>query len=767
MVGAQSLRRLSQCKLSDVSAPLPLPPILEGLNEPQLAAVTHGDGPVLILAGPGSGKTRVITQRIAYLVREKRVAPWRILAVTFTNKAAREMRERVGLLLGEDASSVSLGTFHALCARWLRVDGAATGLDRNFVIYDDDDQVKLMTRVVKELGLDPKRYRPRAILGAISSAKSEMLSLEGYRLRVKTYDEEIVARAWVRYHDALRSSSALDFDDLLGETVRMFAQAPEVLAKYSGRFLHVLVDEFQDTNPVQYALAHALAAGFVGTEADTPRLDDRERRQGHRNIAVVGDPDQSIYSWRSADIRNVANFEHDFPGHDVILLEQNYRSTSPILRAADAVIERNPYRTRRRLWTARPGGDLITTYEAYSSEEEGEFVASETGRLGAAGRRYGEIAVMYRTNAMSRPVEEALVRHRIPYRLIGGIRFYQRREVKDVIAYLRLVHNRLDEASLLRVINVPGRGVGDRTVQRLREFAREMGLTAWDAAEAVAHGRGDTGVGGRSASGVREFVIAINGVRNRPNLHLATLLELVLEATGYVEYLKTSDPETAEERLESIDQLRAVMVQYDEMMGVDAELSAFLNDVALVADVDEVEGGASAVTLITLHNAKGLEYPVVFIVGMEEGVLPHIRSFDDPKQMEEERRLAYVGITRAGDLLYLTRAYRRYAMGNSSMNPASRFLADLPKELVRPWGSTTSAGGSRSYAETVALAPPAEDFVAAEAEFAPGTRIRHARFGEGVVTGATVNGGDVEYQVVFDDAGPKRLLGSYARLVPV
>ena len=329
------------------------------------------------------------------------------------------------------------------------------------------------------------------------------------------------------------------------------------------------------------------------------------------------------------------------------------------------------------------------------------------------------------------------------------------------------VANRLDEASLLRVINVPARGVGDRTVQRLRQFAREMGLTAWDAAEAVAQGRTDTGVSGRSASGVREFVIAINGVRNRPNVHLSTVLELVLEATGYVEYLKTNDPETADERLESIDQLRAVMVQYDEMMGVAAELAAFLNDVALVADVDEVEGGASAVTLITLHNAKGLEYPVVFMVGMEEGVLPHIRSFDDPKQMEEERRLAYVGITRAGDLLYLTRAYRRYAMGNSSMNPASRFLGDIPRDLVRPWGSTTSGGGSRSYADTVALSPPAEPFAAAAAEFEPGTRIRHAKFGEGVVTAATVNGGDVEYHVEFDDLGAKRLLGSYARLVPV
>jgi DNA helicase II / ATP-dependent DNA helicase PcrA len=744
--------------------PTTLAPLLEGLNPPQLAAVTHRGGPLLILAGPGSGKTRVITQRIAYVVREQRVAPWRVLAVTFTNKAAREMRERVAGLLGEDAASVSLGTFHALCARWLRTDGEVIGVSNRFVIYDADDQEKVMKRAVEDLGFDPKRYRPRSILAAVSSAKSEGLSVDAYRDRVQGYDQEIVARAWLTYRDALRRSSALDFDDLLSETVRMFAQSPETLAKYAGRFIHVLVDEFQDTNPVQYNLAHALAAGFVGSGATVPRIDGGAS-PGHRNIAVVGDPDQSIYSWRAADIRNVANFQQDFPEHEVILLEQNYRSTAPILAAAEAVIARNPQRTPRKLWTERAGGDLITTYEAYSSEEEGEFVAGEIGRLVREGRNYRDLAVMYRTNAMSRPVEEALVRHRVPYRIIGGIRFYQRREVKDIVAYLRLIHNPADEASLARVINVPARGVGARTIERIRDFATANSTSVWDACEAVARGRTDTGVGGRSASGVREFVLALNGLRAKQELHLVSLLDALLDATGYAGFLK-EDPETAEDRIESVDQLRGVMVQYDELMGREAELAAFLNDVALVADVDEVEGGANAVTLITLHNAKGLEYPVVFMVGMEEGVLPHIRSFDDPRQMEEERRLTYVGITRAEDLLYMTRAYRRYAMGNSSMNPASRFLADLPKEVVRPWGSTTSASGSRTYADAVALAPPAEEFAAKDPEFEPGTRVRHARFGAGVVTGATVNGGDVEYQVVFDEVGSKRLLASYARLVP-
>ncbi len=744
-----------------------LPALLEGLNEPQRIAVTHGDGAILILAGPGSGKTRVITQRIAYLVREKRVAPWRITAVTFTNKAAREMRERVAVLLGDDASSVALGTFHSLCARWLRTDGEAIGVGRNFVIYDDADQIALMKRVLEELRIDPRRFSPRSVLSAISSAKNELLSSEAYRQRAGTYPEEVAARAWERYEQSMRSSSALDFDDLLLECVRMFAQAPEVIEKYAGRFLHVLVDEFQDTNPAQYQLAHALASGFVGTAGQNVGLG---AGHGHNNIAVVGDPDQSIYSWRSADIRNIANFQADFPDHTTILLEQNYRSTSPILRAAEGVIDPNPHRTPRRLWTERPGGEAILQYDAYNDEDEGEYVASEASRLATAGRAYGDIAVLYRTNAQSRSVEEAMVRHRIPYRLIGGVRFYQRREVKDLIAYLRLVHNRLDEASLLRVINVPIRGVGDRTVQRLREYARELGLTLWDACDAVAHGRADSGVGGRPAAGVREVVFALNGIREKRDVPLGMLLDLILEHTGYGRFLK-ADPE-GEERIENVEQLRAVMVQFEDVAAGQTDLATFLAEVALVADVDEMEGRSNAVTLITLHAAKGLEFPVVFMIGLEEGVLPHIRSFDDPRQMEEERRLCYVGITRAEDLLYLSRAYRRFMMGGASTNPPSRFLADVPRDVVRPYGATVSAAlavgrqASRGYAETVAARPPAEEFRPAEAQFESGALVLHSKFGRGRVVSVQANGGDIEYQVAFDAQGIKRLLQSYARLVP-
>ncbi|MCA9829428.1 MAG: 3'-5' exonuclease [Dehalococcoidia bacterium] len=742
--------------------------LLEGLNEPQLRAVTLSGGPLLIVAGPGSGKTRVITHRLAYLVREERVAPWRILAVTFTNKAAREMRERAANLLGEDAGSLALGTFHSLCARWLRIDGEAIGIDKDFVIYDDADQVGAMKRVLEDLHIDAKRYSPRAILSAISSAKNELVSVEAYRQRVKSYPEEIVARAWLAYEATLRRSSALDFDDLLVHVVHMFAQAPEVLEKYAGRFKHVLVDEFQDTNSVQYHVAHALAAGFV--RSDTGRIALDRQGPGHRNIAVVGDPDQSIYSWRAADIRNFSNFADDFPEHQVVLLEQNYRSSPHILEAADAVIQKNPQRTPRKLWTARESGTPIGIHEAYNDEEEAEFIATEIARLAKGGRAYGQVAILYRTNAQSRPIEDALVRHRIPYRIIGGLRFYQRKEVKDLIAYLRLLQNPRDEASLLRVVNTPSRGVGAKTIERLSAWARESNLTLWDACEGAALGRIDAGLTTRIASGLREFVTAILSLQaSVADIALERLLDHVLEASGYRSYL-AGDPE-AEERLGNIEQLRAVMEQRSGVEGGAADLAAFLQDVSLIADVDEMEGGPNAATLITLHAAKGLEFPVVFIAGMEEGVLPHIRSFDDPRQMEEERRLAYVGITRAGDELYLTRAFRRFAMGGGSTNPASRFLSDIPPSLTRPSNLRGARGlapstGNR-YADLVVATPPVDEPPPAEAEFEAGARVRHAKFGDGTVISAQKNGGDVEYQVTFDGAGVKRLLQTYARLAPV
>jgi DNA helicase-2/ATP-dependent DNA helicase PcrA len=715
--------------------------ILEGLNRPQEQAVTHGEGAVLILAGPGSGKTRVITHRIAYLVREKRIAPWRILAVTFTNKAAKEMRERAARLLGEDGRELHMGTFHSMCARWLRTDGKAIGIEPNFVIYDDADQVAVMKRVLDELHVDPRRFSPRSVLSAISNAKSELIVPEQLTANVKNYFDEVVARSYARYGEMLRAASALDFDDLLAEAVQLFQESPEALEKYAGRYRHVLVDEFQDTNPVQYILAQLLASV-------------------HGNITVVGDPDQSVYSWRSADVRNVGYFERDFPECTTYLLEQNYRSTPAILAAAEAVITKNPGRKERHLWTAREGGDLITTYDAYNDEEEAEVVASEISGLSNAGRKYADIAVMYRTNGQSRAMEEALVRHRIPYRLIGGVRFYQRREIKDLIAYLRLVHNPLDEASLLRIINVPTRGIGNTSVNRLQEHSRAAGGSLWDACVAVAHGLGVAGVSGRAIGSIRAFVELFERLRADSELSLPKLLDAILKESGYSRYLQDSENES-DERIENVLQLRAVMSQYEEVGGEENDLATFLQDVSLVADVDEMKEGVDAVTLITLHTAKGLEFPVVFMVGMEEGVLPHIRSFDDPRQMEEERRLAYVGITRAMDSLYLTRAYRRFSFGIQAANPPSRFLADIPREVTRGLGS------ARSYAEAAAAPSRSEqeEGPAADSLWDPGDRVQHAKFGVGTVISSQQNGSDVELVVAFETAGTRRLLQSYAHLV--
>jgi len=715
--------------------------LIEGLNEPQRQAVLHGEGAVLILAGPGSGKTRVITHRIASLVIEHRVPPWRILAVTFTNKAAKEMRERASRLLGDDAASLHMGTFHSMCARWLRQDGEAIGLSRNFVIYDDADQVALIKRVMEELHIDPRKFSPRGVLAAISNAKSEMLVPEALLSTVRGYNDEVVARVYARYEQSLKKASALDFDDLLLYAVRML-EVPEILDKYAGRYLHVLVDEFQDTNAVQYTLARKLASR-------------------HGNITVVGDPDQSIYSWRAADIRNVTYFERDFPGCTVYLLEQNYRSTAAILEAADAIIGKNPGRHPRKLWTDRGGGELITTYDAYSDEEEGEFAANEAAKLVSAGRSFADIAVLYRTNAQSRAVEEALVRHRIPYRLIGGVRFYQRREIKDLLAYFRLAQNPRDEASLLRVINVPGRGIGDRTIERLEDFARENGVTTWDACEGVAGGLNAPGINGRSAAAVAGFVHVINRLKDESARPLPELLDQVLTTTGYAKYLQESGDD-AQDRIENVLELRSLMSEYEEVGGSDSGLEVFLQDVALVADVDELREGTAAVTLITLHAAKGLEFPVVFLIGLEEGVLPHIRSFDDPRQMEEERRLCYVGMTRAMDLLYLSRSYRRFSFGQSAANPPSRFLADVPAHVKRPYGSTT-----RTYAEAAAAPSLFTEIEEAEDSlWQAGDRVAHQKFGTGVIVSSQKNGSDIEYVVSFETAGTRRLLQSFAKLVP-
>jgi ATP-dependent DNA helicase UvrD/PcrA len=766
--------------------------ILDGLNPAQHDAVVHAEGPLLILAGPGSGKTRVIAHRIAYLIDEMSVPPARIMAVTFTNKAARELRDRVEGLLGGLARGVTLGTFHAVCARILRIDGEFIGVPRGFVIYDDGDQMSLMKRICAEYSLESKQYPPRAILSLISRAKSELIGPEAYNKKVASYFEEIVARCYGRYQAMLTENGALDFDDILVKTVELLRDNEDVQGRYLERYEHVLVDEFQDTNVAQYALAKLLA----------PPPDS--------NICVVGDPDQSIYSWRSADIRNILHFERDYPRATVVRLEQNYRSTQTILDGATKIIEANKQRKEKALWTEKGAGDPIVVYEAYNQEEEAGFVCNEIKRLTReSGRRLGDVAVMYRTNAQSRALEERFVAERLPYRLVGGTRFYERREIKDLLAYLRLVVNPFDSISLDRVLNVPPRRIGERTQQELRSWAQDLSVPAYTALQLLAGveqpgsvvdtGEVSTTFDGRLpsfdepavqspfANAARTALTGFLAVLNEliaaaPALTVSQLLTTVIEKTHYRDYLTDAFPVDGEERWENVMELRNVAAQFDELEPEHA-LLRFLEDVALMSDADEYDERIEAVTLITLHAAKGLEFPVVFIVGMEEGLLPHIRSFDDPAQMEEERRLAYVGVTRAKDRLYLVRAFRRALMGQGSHNPPSRFLKDLPPELVhqaqqsvehayqqrptRPRQPAWSTMLGDIQPTRVRVGVEDEPPLRAAASFVAGDHVRHARFGEGIVVNAamTSNGADQEVTVAFKgESGVKKLLLSFAPL---
>jgi len=744
-------------------------PILEGLNPAQYDAVTTTSGPLLILAGPGSGKTRVIAHRIAYLIREASVPPYKVLAVTFTNKAARELRERVEKLLGSVSGGLTLGTFHAVCSRFLRIDGAAAGVNRGFVIFDDADQVAIVKKVLAEYHLDPRQYQPRAVLSTISRAKSELVTPEAYSRTTGNYFEEVVARVWARYQQLLAENNGLDFDDILCKTVELFRDSPEVAERYRERYQHVLIDEFQDTNVAQYALAKLLAPPPAA------------------NICVVGDPDQSIYSWRSADIRNILNFEHDYPKAKVVRLEQNYRSTQTILDGALKIIAANKQRKEKDLWTDKGRGDPIVVYEAYNEEEEAAFIAGEIRRLTRQGVvRPRDVAVMYRTNAQSRAIEERLVAERIPYRLVGGTRFYERREVKDLIAYMRLVLNPYDSLSLARVLNVPPRRIGQKTVEELETWAWELKVPVYAALQALAAGEAELRRPGPFAQPARtallSFLTLLNEVMaEAPVLTLSGLLAHIIEKTGYRQYLYAAFENDADERWENVQELRNVASQFDELEPEHA-LMRFLEDVALMSDADEYDERADAVTLITLHAAKGLEFPVVMIAGMEEGILPHIRSFDDPAQMEEERRLAYVGVTRAKDRLYLLRAFRRALMGQGGHNPPSRFLKDLPPELLHQANQGVEDAYQRPVRSLHEVRAPAassrpswsgpasqrnDEPAAPGASFAAGEHVRHLKFGEGIVVSCnpTASGSDQEVTVAFKgQAGVKKLLLSFAPL---
>lgn len=718
--------------------------ILAELNPAQREAVEAINGPVLILAGPGSGKTRVIAHRVAYLIKVCGVSPHRIMAVTFTNKAAREMEERLHRLVSGSVKDLTLGTFHAICARILRRDGKAVGVDPKFVIYDEEDQISLIKRGIQETGLDPKQYPPRALQSAITAAKSRLLTPDDYIQHSRSYFEEVVQRVYERYQQLLAESSALDFDDLLMKTVLLFRSHPEVLSKYQSRYLHIQVDEFQDTNLVQYELVKYLAGKY-------------------RNICVVGDPDQSIYSWRSADLRNILNFEKDYPEAKVVLLEQNYRSTKMILEVASNIIAANQERKPKELWTNNEQGEPIIVVETYTEEEEAQFVVSEVERLlGEDKVSLGDCAVMYRTNAQSRVLEEAFVRYGVPYKLVAGTRFYERREIKDIIAYLRLIQNPYDSVSLLRIINVPQRGIGQRSLSELSHWAKSTGVPEYRALRLITE-QEQQPFSPRIRQALVGFLNLMEEFIDRSQqLNLVDLFDLVVERSGYKEYVLGGID--GEERWDNILELRTVAQQYRHLAPPEG-LSAFLEGVTLVSDVDGLDESVSAVTLITLHQAKGLEFPVVFIVGMEDGVLPHFKSFDDPVQMEEERRLCYVGVTRAKQRVYLVRAFRRSLMGSSAVGRPSRFLNDIPQHLVSGggwWQGEDSRIAESMYSWSKTSSPSI-----ATPELKAGDHVHHDQFGDGVVVNCQPVKDDSEVVVAFTGAGIKKLLLSFARLEKV
>jgi len=720
--------------------------ILATLNPAQREAVEAIKGPVLILAGPGSGKTKVITHRVAYLVKLCGVSPHHIMAVTFTNKAAREMRERLEQLLGQTAEALSLGTFHAICARILRREGKAIGLDSSFVIYDEDDQLRLMKQVLEELNLDPKQYAPRALHSAIGAAKSRLISPGGYAQRVSSYFEEIVHRVYQRYQQLLSQGRAVDFDDLLMKTVQLFQDHPQILNRYQSRYVHILVDEFQDTNIVQYMLMKQLTGK-------------------HRNLCVVGDPDQSIYSWRFADLRNILSFEKDYPEAKVVFLEQNYRSTKTILEVASDVISANVQRKPKELWTENEDGTPVTIIESYNAEEEAQSVVNEIEKLTVQEQlSLKDCAVMYRVNAQSRALEETFLRYGVPYKLIGGTRFYQRREVKDIIAYLKLIHNPQDNVSLTRIINVPARGIGPRTLSQLQSWAKAHDTSLFEALKQVSH---PDSVGTKQALSPR-IVQALAGfdaliselTAQSHELSLSDLVNEILKHTRYREYIL--DKEGGEEKWENIMELRSVAGEYDELDPEEA-LTTFLEKVSLVSDIDELDEKADAVTLITLHQAKGLEFPAVFIVGLEEGILPHRKSSDDPEQMEEERRLCYVGITRAKKRLYLLRSYRRSLFGGSTANPPSRFLQDISPHLIRPrglWEESPTPVASLDFNRDSQPSPQPLNTLTLKI----GDHVCHNKFGPGIVMNCNPTRDDQELTVAFEEVGVKKLLASLAPL---
>ncbi|MFF2483611.1 DNA helicase PcrA [Paenibacillus sp. NPDC058071] len=785
--------------------PISIEQAVQKLNPPQREAVQATDGPLLIMAGAGSGKTRVLTHRIAYLIEKKRVAPWSILAITFTNKAAREMQSRVASLIGPAGQDIWVSTFHSMCVRILRKDIDRIGFTSNFSILDSADQLSVIRNCMKDLNIDTKKFEPKAVQAAMSGAKNELLSPERYEQRTGDYFTDIVSKVYKMYQKRLKSNNSLDFDDLIMTTIELFKEMPEVLEFYQNKFRYIHVDEYQDTNRAQYMLCRMLA-------------------DKHHNICVVGDSDQSIYRWRGADITNILNFEGDYPEARTIMLEQNYRSTANILDAANAVINRNTGRKPKKLWTDSGAGEPIQVYQADSEHDEGYFVTGEIRKNVKNGHKYEDHAILYRTNAQSRVIEEILIKSDIPYQIVGGIKFYDRKEIKDLLAYLRLISNPDDDISLQRVINVPKRGIGDTTVGKLAEEAVLRGTSIYG----VLGNLQGIDINSRTQGLLMEFYDMIDNLTRMVDyLSVTELTEKVLEMTQYRIELQREKTLESTARLENIDEFLSVTMDF-EKRNDDKTLVAFLTDLALIADIDSMDNAdddaaaaaSGNVVLMTMHSAKGLEFPVVFIIGMEETVFPHSRALTDNEELEEERRLAYVGITRAEKRLYMTSARMRTLFGRTNANMPSRFLEEVPDELKtsaspggtigrsagggfgfggggggRSFGGSSGFGGGnrnqsfgasgsgRSAAPgagvrvTTPLEVAAKAAAAAAAnaggngpaqQYVAGDKVAHAKFGEGTIVAIKGTGNDTELQIAFPaPIGLKRLLASFAPITKI
>ncbi|MFI0506160.1 DNA helicase PcrA [Streptomyces albogriseolus] len=753
--------------------------LLEGLNDNQRAAVVHSGSPLLIVAGAGSGKTRVLTHRIAYLLAERGVHPGQILAITFTNKAAGEMKERVEQLVGPRANAMWVMTFHSACVRILRRESKKLGFTSSFSIYDAADSKRLMALVCRDLDLDPKRFPPKSFSAKISNLKNELIDEEDFAAQASDGFEKTLAQAYALYQSRLREANALDFDDLIMTTVHLLRAFPDVAEHYRRRFRHVLVDEYQDTNHAQYALVRELVGGASEHPVDVPP----EAEVPPAELCVVGDADQSIYAFRGATIRNILQFEEDYPDATTILLEQNYRSTQTILSAANAVIERNESRRPKNLWTNAGAGSHITGYVADTEHDEAQFVADEIDRLTDTGEaKAGDVAVFYRTNAQSRVFEEIFIRVGLPYKVVGGVRFYERKEVRDVLAYLRVLANPEDSVPLRRILNVPKRGIGDRAEAMIDALAQREKISFPQALRRVDEA---FGMAARSVNAVKRFNTLMEDLRTvvESGAGPATVLEAILERTGYLAELQASTDPQDETRIENLQELAAVAMEFEQERGEGetGTLADFLEQVALVADSDQIpdeEDGDGVITLMTLHTAKGLEFPVVFLTGMEDGVFPHMRALGQTKELEEERRLAYVGITRARERLYLTRSTMRSAWGQPSYNPPSRFLEEIPATHVE-W-KRTGAGGpvasgpvsgvaaSLSSTRSRSSASGASGFATRRTSEKPvvslavGDRVTHDQFGLGTVVAVKGTGANAEATIDFGDEKPKRLLLRYA-----